>query len=40
MRFKARIHDPLKQIHLPLRERHEGYRRSPTPADLMVPEIY
>jgi polyphosphate kinase 2 len=28
------------EIHLPLRERHEGYRRSPTPADLMVPEIY
>ena len=71
MRFKARIHDPVKQwklsqrthiarlncihhlleqvryaevphpeIHLPLRERREGYRRSPTPADLMVPEIY
>ena len=43
MRFKARIHDPLKQWKLSqrtLRERREGYRRSPTPADLMVPEIY
>ena len=28
------------EIRLPVRERHEGYRRSPTPADLMVPEIY
>ena len=28
------------EVVLPKRERHEGYRRSPTPADLMVPEIY
>jgi hypothetical protein len=25
---------------MPQRERHEGYRRSPTPAALMVPEVY
>jgi polyphosphate kinase 2 len=28
------------EIVLPPRQRNEGYRRSPTPADLMVPEIY
>lgn len=28
------------EIVLPSRERHGGYRRSPTPADLMVPEVY
>jgi polyphosphate kinase 2 len=28
------------EVVLPKRERREGYRRSPTPADLMVPEIY
>jgi polyphosphate kinase len=28
------------EVVLPKRERHEGYRRSPTPANLMVPEIY
>ena len=31
---------PHPEIVLPVRERHEGYRRSPTPAELMVPEIY
>ena len=31
MRFKARIHDPLKQIHLPLRERHEATAAAPRP---------
>jgi polyphosphate kinase len=31
---------PHPEIVLPGRERHEGYRRSPTPAELMVPEIY
>jgi polyphosphate kinase 2 len=27
-------------VVLPVRERHEGYRRSATPAELMVPEVY
>jgi polyphosphate kinase len=31
---------PHSEVVLPKRERHEGYGRSPTPADLMVPEIY
>jgi polyphosphate kinase 2 len=31
---------PRPEIVLPLRERHEGYRRSPIPAELLVPEIY
>jgi hypothetical protein len=31
---------PHPEVILPKRERHEGYRRSPTPAALMVPEIY
>ncbi len=31
---------PHPEIVLPVRERHEGYRRSQTPAELMVPEIY
>jgi hypothetical protein len=43
------IHHLLRQVPyrevahpaliLPKRERHEGYRRSPTPAALMVPEV-
>jgi len=28
------------EVVLPQRERHEGYRRSPAPASLMVPEVY
>jgi polyphosphate kinase 2 len=28
------------KVTLPKRERNEGYRRSPTPAALMVPEVY
>ena len=31
---------PHPGIVLPLRERHEGYRRSPLPDELLVPEIY
>ena len=31
---------PHTEVILPKRERRQGYRRSPTPAALMVPEIY
>ena len=31
---------PHTEVVLPKRERHEGYRRSPTPEVLMVPEVY
>jgi Uncharacterized conserved protein len=31
---------PHSEVVLPPRERHEGYRRSPTPPDLTVPEVY
>src|SRR5262245_13296798 len=31
---------PHEEVILPERERHEGYRRSATPAVLMVPEVY
>jgi polyphosphate kinase 2 (PPK2 family) len=31
---------PHPEVVLPRRERNQGYRRSPTPARLMVPEVY
>ena len=31
---------PHVEVVLPKRERNQGYRRSPTPAKLMVPEVY
>ena len=31
---------PHTEVILPKRERHQGYRRSPTSAALMVPEVY
>ena len=35
-----KVADAPVRVILPKRERHQGYRRSPTSAALMVPEVY